>query len=158
MAELQEKDILEKIDLMKQIVSGFTDVITKENEALQKGDIQGIKALYEQKIKTVYEQKIKTVAAYRSASAFFIKNREAIAAFSGDEKDELRALSAELNKVLRTNELLLKTRMEAGKKVMDTIINIAKNTNKSNATSYGSHGTYTPLDNNRNALAFNRTL
>ncbi len=150
MAELQEKDILEKIDLMKQIVSGFTDVITKENEALQKGDIQGIKALY--------EQKIKTVAAYRSASAFFIKNREAIAAFSGDEKDELRALSAELNKVLRTNELLLKTRMEAGKKVMDTIINIAKNTNKSNATSYGSHGTYTPLDNNRNALAFNRTL
>ena len=150
MAELQEKDILEKIDLMKQIVSGFTDVITKENEALQKGDIQGIKALY--------EQKIKTVAAYRSASAFFIKNRDVVAAFSGDEKDELRALSAELNKVLRTNELLLKTRMEAGKKVMDTIINIAKNTNKSNATSYGSHGTYTPLDNNRNALAFNRTL
>ena len=150
MAELQEKDILEKIDLMKQIVSGFRDVITKENDALQKGDIQGIKALY--------EQKIKTVAAYRSASAFFIKNREAIAAFSGEEKDELRALSAELNKVLRTNELLLKTRMEAGKKVMDTIINIAKNTNKSNATSYGSHGTYTPLDNNRNALAFNRTL
>lgn len=150
MAELQAKDILEKIDLMKQIVSGFRDVIVKENEALQKGDIQAIKALY--------EQKIKTVAAYRSASAFFIKNREAIAAFSGDEKDELRALSAELNKVLRTNELLLKTRMEAGKKVMDTIINIAKNTNKSNATSYGSHGTYTPLDNNRNALAFNRTL
>lgn len=150
MAELQEKDILEKIDLMKQIVSGFRDVITKENDALQKGDIQGIKALY--------EQKIKTVAAYRSASAFFIKNREAIAAFSGEEKDELRVLSAELNKVLRTNELLLKTRMEAGKKVMDTIINIAKNTNKSNATSYGSHGTYTPLDNNRNALAFNRTL
>ena len=150
MAELQEKDILEKIDLMNQIVSGFRDVITKENDALQKGDIQGIKALY--------EQKIKTVAAYRSASAFFIKNREAIAAFSGEEKDELRVLSAELNKVLRTNELLLKTRMEAGKKVMDTIINIAKNTNKSNATSYGSHGTYTPLDNNRNALAFNRTL
>lgn len=150
MAELQEKDILEKIDLMKQVVSGFKDVIIKENEALQKGDINGIKVLY--------EQKIKTVAAYRSVSAFFIKNREQVAAFSGAEKDELRILSAELDKVLRTNELLLKTRMEAGKKVMDTIINIAKNVNKSNATSYGSHGTYTPLDNNRNALAFNRTL
>ena len=150
MAELQEKDILEKIDLMKQVVLGFKDVIIKENDALQKGDIAGVKVLY--------EQKIKTVAAYRSASAFFIKNRALVAAHTGKEKDELKELSAELDKALHTNELLLKTRMEAGKKVMDTIINIAKNVNKSNATSYGSHGTYTPLDNNRNALAFNRTL
>lgn len=150
MAELQEKDILEKIDLMKQVVLGFKDVIIKENDALQKGDIAGVKVLY--------EQKIKTVAAYRSASAFFIKNREAVASFSGQEKEELKILSGELDKALHTNELLLKTRMEAGKRVMDTIINIAKNTNKSNATSYGSHGTYMPLDNNRNALAFNRTL
>ncbi len=150
MTELQENEILAKIDHMKNVVSGFCEIINKENSALEIGDIATVKALY--------EQKIKTVAAYRSASAFFIKNREELASFEHESKSELKELSQKLDKALKTNDLLLKTRMEAGKKVMDIIINIAKNTNKSNATSYGSHGTYTPLDNNRNALAFNRTL
>lgn len=150
MEELQAKEIAEKIELMKQIVSGFTEVISKENEALKNSKAEEVKVLY--------EQKVKTVAAYRSLSAFFIKNRAAVAAFEGKEKEELKELSVALDKALKTNELLLKTRMEAGKKVMDTIINIAKKTNKSNATSYGAQGNYTPLDNNYNALAFNRTL
>ena len=150
MEELQAKEIAEKIELMKQIVSGFTEVISKENEALKNSKAEEVKVLY--------EQKVKTVAAYRSLSAFFIKNRAAVAAFEGKEKEELKELSVVLDKALKTNELLLKTRMEAGQKVMDTIINIAKKTNKSNATSYGAQGNYTPLDNNYNALAFNRTL
>ena len=150
MEEIQAREILDKLEMMKQIVIGFTDVISKENNALKENNIVVIKALF--------EQKLKTVAAYRSMSAFFIKNREAISAFKGPEKEELKELSQKLNETLKTNEMLLKTQMEAGKKVMDTLINIAKTTNKSNATSYGARGTYTPLDNNRNALAFNRTL
>ncbi len=150
MTELQENEILAKIEHMKNVVSGFCEIIVKENAALEVGDIATVKGLY--------EQKIKTVAAYRSASAFFIKNRDELANFEHESKSELKELSLKLDKALKNNDLLLKTRMEAGKKVMDIIINIAKNTNKSNATSYGSHGTYTPLDNNRNALAFNRTL
>ena len=150
MEEIQTREILDKLEMMKQIVIGFVDVISKENSALKNNDIATVKALF--------EQKLKTVAAYRSMSAFFIKNREAISTFKSPEKDELQELSKKLNEVLKTNELLLKTQMDAGKKVMDTLINIAKTTNKSNATSYGSRGNYTPLDNNRNALAFNRTL
>lgn len=150
MEELQTQEILDKIEMMKQIIIGFTNVISKENEALRINDTKTIKSLY--------EQKLKTVAAYRSISAFFIKNRNAIAAFNGPDKDELKVLSLELDKTLKTNEMLLKVCMDAGKKVMDTFINIAKATNKSNATSYGSRGTYTPLNNNHNALAFNRTL
>ena len=150
MEELQTQEILKKIEMMKQIIIGFTDVVNKENNALKINDVQSIKVLY--------EQKLKTVAAYRSMSAFFIKNREVVATFESNAKDELKDLSAILDQTLKTNELLLKTRMEAGKKVMDTFINIAKTANKSNATSYGSKGNYTPLDNNRNALAFNRTL
>ncbi len=150
MAEIQAKEIIDKIEMMKQIVIGFNDIITKENEALKAGDIKTVKALY--------EQKVKTVAAYRSMSAFFIKNRAEVAAIQDVAKEELKEKSAELDKSLKINELLLKTRMEAGKKVMDTFINIAKVTNNSNATSYGARGAYTPLDNNRNALAFNRTL
>lgn len=150
MEELQAKEILDKIEMMKHIVTGFTDIIGKENEALKNNDVKAVKSLY--------EQKLKNVAAYRSMCAFFIKNREAVAAVSSPEKDELKELSAQLDKSLKTNELLLKTHMEAGKKVMDTIINIVKVTNNSTATSYGAHGSYTPLDNNRNALAFNRTL
>ena len=150
MEEVQTKEILDKLEMMKQIVIGFTTLIDKENEALRAGDIKGVKALY--------EQKIKSVAAYRSMSAFFIKNKAAVSAFEGPDKDELKELSKNLDKSLKQNELLLKTRMEAEQKVMDTFNHIAKVTNNSNATSYGAHGTYTPLDNNRNALAFNRTL
>ena len=67
MEEVQTKEILDKLEMMKQIVIGFTTLIDKENEALRAGDIKGVKALY--------EQKIKSVAAYRSMSAFFIKNK-----------------------------------------------------------------------------------
>ena len=101
MEELQAKEIAEKIELMKQIVSGFTEVISKENEALKNGEAKEVKVLY--------EQKVKTVAAYRSLSAFFIKNRAAVAAFEGKEKEELKELSVVLDKALKTNELLLKT-------------------------------------------------
>ena len=150
MERLQTQEILDKIEMMKQIVIGFTDVISKENDALKVGDDQTVKVLY--------EQKLKTVAAYRSLTAFFIKNRAQIAEFVGEAKDELKELSINLDKVLKMNEMLLKVRMEAGKKVMDTFINIAKARNNSFATSYGARGNYTTLDNNRNALAFNRTL
>lgn len=150
MEEIQTQEILNKIEIMKQIIVGFTEIINKENDALKVNDMQTIKSLY--------EQKLKTVAAYRSMSVFFIKNKDSIALFGGEAKQELKELSSKLDQTLKTNELLLKTRMEACKKVMDTFINIAKTANKSNATSYGAHGNYTPLDNNRNALAFNRTL
>ena len=150
MENLSTQEILDKIEMMKQIVYGFTEVLKKENEALKTGDDQTVKVLY--------EQKINTVAAYRSLTAFFIKNHQQIKDFNGPDKDELKNLSVDLDKVLKTNEILLKARMEAGKKVMDTFINIAKAKNNSYATSYGAKGNYSPLDNNRNALAFNRTL
>ncbi len=150
MEENQVIEILSKIDTMKQIVTGFIDVISKENSALKINDVKTVKALY--------EQKLKTIAAYRSMSAFFIKNSEMISSFEDPTKEELKELSKELDNCLKVNELLLKTRMEAGKKVMDSFINIAKVANNSFATSYGAQGRYTPLDNNHNALAFNRTL
>ena len=150
MEENQINEILAKMDIMKQIVSGFIDVISNENNALKLNDVKTVKALY--------EQKLKTIAAYRSMSAYFIKNSELISSFNNPAKDELKNLSKELDACLKTNELLVKTRMEAGKKVMDTFINIAKVTNNTFATSYGAQGRYTPLDNNHNALAFNRTL
>ncbi len=150
MEENQINEILAKIDIMKQIVTGFIDVITKENAALKVNDVKTVKALY--------EQKLKTIAAYRSMSAYFIKNSELVSSFNDTSKDELKELSKELDACLKNNELLLKTRMEAGKKIMDSFINIAKVANNTFATSYGAQGRYTPLDNNHNALAFNRTL
>ncbi len=150
MEENQTNEILAKIDIMKQIVTGFIDVISKENAALKINDVNTVKALY--------EQKLKTIAAYRSMSAYFIKNSELVSSFNDVSKDELKELSKELDNQLKNNELLLKTRMEAGKKVMDSFINIAKVASNTFATSYGAQGRYTPLDNNHNALAFNRTL
>ena len=66
----------------------------------------------------------------------FIKNSELVSSFEHQAKSELKDLSKELDAHLKTNELLLKTRMEAGKKVMDSFINIAKVTNNTFATSF----------------------
>lgn len=150
MEELNTQNIADKIAVMKQIVASFTEVVTTENQALRNNDIVTIKH--------IYEQKIKTVAAYRSACAFFIKNQEAIAAYNAPDKVELKDLSAKLDAALKENELLLKTRMDAGKAVMNTLIQAAKMANNKQATAYGSKGGYALMDNQRNALAFNRTM
>lgn len=150
MEELQLEEINDKVADLQDVILGFADLLRKENEALRKFDVEAVSNLY--------EQKSKTVSAYRSMSAFFIKNQKYLAEIDTELKDSLKEASLELDALLKENELLLKAKMETSKKVMDTIINIAKVTNNRNATSYGAHGNYSPLDNNKNALAINRTL
>lgn len=150
MENLDEQEIEIKIEMMLSVVSSFSEVIAKENEALKSGDIKGVRALY--------EQKIKTVAAYRSLCAFFIKNREVIKEYNSELKEDLKKASDYLDNQLKRNEMLLKTRMDAGKAVMDTFINIAKKTTVAQASSYGAKGAYAPLDSSHSALAFNRTM
>ncbi len=150
MEELQLEEINDKVADLQDVILGFADLLRKENEALRKFDVEAVSNLY--------EQKSKTVSAYRSMSAFFIKNQKYLAEIDAELKDSLKDASLELDALLKENELLLKAKMETSKKVMDTIINIAKVTNNRNATSYGAHGNYSPLDNNKNALAINRTL
>ena len=150
MEELQLEEINDKVADLQDVILGFADLLRKENEALRKFDVEAVSNLY--------EQKSKTVSAYRSMSAFFIKNQKYLTEIDTELKDSLKEASLELDALLKENELLLKAKMETSKKVMDTIINIAKVTNNRNATSYGAHGNYSPLDNNKNALAINRTL
>ena len=150
MEELQLDEINDKVADLQDVILGFADLLKKENEALRNFDVEAVSNLY--------EQKAKTVSAYRSMSAFFIKNQKYLAEIDTELRDELKEASLELDTLLKENELLLKAKMETSKKVMDTIINIAKVTNNRNATSYGAHGNYSPLDNNKNALAINRTL
>lgn len=150
MEELQLEEINGKVEDLLDVIDGFADLLKKENDALRKFDVEAVGSLY--------EQKAKIVSAYRSMSAFFIKNQNYLSNADTELKQDLKDASQELDALLKENELLLKTRMETSKNVMDTIINIAKVTNNRNATSYGAHGTYSPLDNNKNALAINRTL
>ena len=150
MEELPLEEINNKVEDLLDVIDGFADLLKTENEALRKFDVEAVGSMY--------EQKAKIVSAYRSMSAFFIKNQNYLSNADTELKQDLKDASQELDSLLKENELLLKTRMETSKNVMDTIINIAKVTNNRNATSYGAHGTYSPLDNNKNALAINRTL
>lgn len=150
MEELHTQENNSKVEELRQIVGGFVDFLLAENAALRAFDTATVSSMF--------EQKSKLVSAYRSISAYFIKNHQVLEALDGESKQNLRDLSMALDAQLRENEMLLKTRMEACKTVMDTIIGVAKMNNNRNATSYGSHGTYSPQDNNKNALAINRTL
>lgn len=150
MEEAPIKENMTKIEELKQIAAGFVEFLQQENAALRAFDTTAVSA--------GYEQKVRLVSAYRSISAYFIKNHQLLENLDNESKQALRELSVSLDAMLRENELLLKTRMEASKTVMDTIINVAKMNNNRNATSYGAHGMYSPQDNNKNALAINRTL
>ncbi len=139
-----------KLNDFKEVVRSFSELLTIENEALETSKLEVVSSLY--------EQKSKTVTVYRNMVAYFIQNQEKLSEISSDEKENLRDISQKLDKLIRQNDMLLKTKMQANKIVMDSIVSIAKVTNNANATSYGSKGKYSPLDNNSNALTVNRTL
>ncbi len=139
-----------KISDFKEIVRGFSEILQAENKALIEYDMETIGLLY--------EKKAKIITAYRSMVAYFIKHQEELSAVEEAERIELKSISIRLDELIKENEELLKAHMETSQNVMNTIINIAKMTNNSNATSYGAQGRYSPLDNNKNALAVNRTL
>lgn len=145
-----EQEMYVKISDFKEIVGSFSALLVEENEALNKFDVD--------KVSKLYERKAKSVEAYRSLVAYFIKNQETLSVIKAEEKQAIKDLSVKLEQLLHDNDILLKTRMETSQNVMNTIVNIAKMTNNANATSYGSQGRYSPLDNNKNALAVNRTL
>ena len=149
--EKLKNPILEKLDAFFDIVEDFQDLLKEENEALVAYDLQ--------KIAHIYPQKMKLVTAYRSLTGFFIQNKDCIKDLNEVQKEDLREISLELDALLKENETLLKTRMETSKLVMSSIVSIAKVTSRSsNATSYGAKGSFSPLNNNYNALAINRTL
>ena len=149
--ENQEQNIFaSKVNDFKEIVGSFAALLQSENEALEKFDLD--------KVGELYEQKTKTVTAYRNMVAYFIKNQESLKQLPEAERDNLRDISQNLDALIHKNDMLLKTKMQTNKVVMDSIINIAKVTNNANSTSYGAQGKYSPLDNNSNALTVNRTL
>ncbi len=149
--ENQEQNIFaSKVNDFKAIVGSFATLLQAENEALEKFDLN--------KVGELYEQKTKTVTAYRNMVAYFIKNQESLKQLPETERSNLREISQNLDALIRKNDMLLKTKMQTNKVVMDSIINIAKVANNANSTSYGAQGKYSPLDNNSNALTVNRTL
>ena len=139
-----------EVETYLQVVDAFIELLQKENQALEDYDMEVIRSLY--------DIKAKTVGAYRTLVAYFMKHQESLKELDKATAKELKEASAELDELLNENDMLLKTRMETSKTIMDSIVNIAKVAVKSDATSYGAEGFYSPQQNGKNALAINRTL
>ncbi len=67
MEELELEELNNSVADLQDIIFGFVHFFKVENEALRKFDVEAVSNLY--------EHKGKTVSAYRSMSAFFIKNQ-----------------------------------------------------------------------------------
>lgn len=147
---LSTDDIRQKIADYRNVIHVFSELLQSENQALKAYDTDTIGKLF--------DKKAQIVGAYRTLVAFFIKNKETLNILSVEERASLKTEAASLDDLLKENDQLLKTRMETSQTVMNSIINIAKAANNANATSYGSQGKYSPLDNSKNAIAINRTL
>lgn len=146
----QQVDMQKKLSDYQEIILSFAELLQQENQALRDYDII--------RVSEMYEQKARIVTVYRNLVAFFIKNQQILAALDNQAKAKLKEDSLKLETLLQDNKVLLKTRMETSKSVIGTIVNVAKMTTKSNATSYGAQGDFAPLDNQHSAMAINRTL
>lgn len=144
------EELKQKVSDFSEVVKTFADLLRAENQALREFDVAKVSALFEQK------SKIST--AYRGLVAFFMKHQEELKMLDAGIKEGLRENSLELDKLFQENDLLLKTRMETSQTVVGAIVNATKMMNESKATSYGAHGTLTPLGSQSNAMAVNQTL
>ncbi|MBR6663849.1 MAG: hypothetical protein IKL33_03370, partial [Alphaproteobacteria bacterium] len=118
MEKFDLEEINNKVADLLDVIDNFIEILEVENAALKSFDVE--------KISSLFDQKSKTVSAYRSMSAYFIKNSDYLSQLEADLKQELKEESEVLDSLLKENELLLKTRMDTSKNVMNTIINIAK--------------------------------
>ena len=150
MENIEQIDITKKIQDFSDIMQQFSLLLDEENTALKAFDVKTISKLS--------APKQQMVNSYRNMTAFLIKHHTELENIDTNIKLLLKERFLSLDTKLKENDLLLKTRMETSKTVLDSIIRIAKVTNNANATSYGARGMYSPLDNNRNALAINQTL
>lgn len=143
----------EEIDIIEnyiEVVESLSEVLKEENALLSEYKMNEAKDLL--------DTKNKSVAAYRSVVAYLIKNPAELEALDKDERIEIKEISLSLDELLKENDLIIKTRMETSKSVMDTVVNMLKMSNASNSTSYGSHGTMAPLEKSKNSIAINETL
>lgn len=148
--EISTDNLIEKINTYCDIVTEFSKLLETENEALRVYDVE--------KIAQLYDQKTHIVGAYRSIVAFFIKNQTLLSNIELSYREKMKTLAAGLDKLMKENDLLLKTKMQTSQSVMDSFVGIAKTVRNSNATSYGAGGKYSNVDNAQSAIALNKTF
>ena len=85
MQEYDLEEINDKIANLLDVIDEFIDLVDAENNALQAYNVEVVGSLY--------EKKTKIVAAYRSMSAFFIKNQKYLAEADVELKQELKEAS-----------------------------------------------------------------
>ncbi len=148
--ELTTEEIQNKINDYQDIINGFISLLEEENQALRAYNIEAVGQLY--------ERKSKTVGAYRSIVAFFIKHQDYLSSITDEHRAQLKELSLKLDALMKENDTLLKSKMETSQSIMESIVRLAKITNKNNSTSYGAGGSYSKVDNTQSSIAVNRTL
>ncbi len=147
---ISQIEMKKKIDDYVDVITQFMALIQQENEALRAYNVI--------KVSDLYPQKAKIVAAYRNMVAFFIKNQHILHSMPEEEQENLKKISTGLDSLLQENNVLLKTRMETSESVIGSIVNAAKASTKTNATSYGAHGQFARVDNHHSSMAINSTF
>ncbi len=147
---ISQIEMKKKIDDYVDVITQFMALIQQENEALRAYNVI--------KVSDLYPQKAKIVAAYRNMVAFFIKNQHILHSMPEEVQENLKKISTDLDSLLQENNVLLKTRMETSESVIGSIVNAAKASTKTNATSYGAHGQFARVDNHHSSMAINSTF
>ncbi len=147
---ISQIEMKKKIDDYVDVITQFMALVQQENEALRAYNVI--------KVSDLYPQKAKIVAAYRNMVAFFIKNQHILHSMPEEEQENLKKISTDLDSLLQENNVLLKTRMETSEAVIGSIVNAAKASTKTNATSYGAHGQFARVDNHHSSMAINSTF
>lgn len=141
---------MEKIQEYIEVVTTLSEILAEENKLLSALKFDDSAALL--------ERKTKAINIYKASVSYMIENAEMVNSLGKDDREYIKEISVTLNDLIKENDLILRTKMEVSKSVMDAIVGMLKKSNISNSTSYGAMGTLNPLEKSRNAITINQTL
>lgn len=133
---------------MLEAMSLLGEILAEENTALKAFKIADVEALQAQKRHRVrlYEHNIGAIAG----------NPQLLAGTDRDQ--EMKDASIALADVIAENERLLKANMEASKRLLNAIVDAAKDGNNAGAALYSREGTTAPATDGRTvSLTLNQT-
>lgn len=141
---------MEKIQEYIEIVTTLSEILDEENTLLSQ--------LQFDQTSSLLERKAKAINIYKTSVSYMMDNTHIVESLSKPDKEYIKEISKNLDDLIKNNDLILRTKMEVSKSVMDSIIGMLKKSTISNSTSYGSMGTLNPLEKSKNAITLNQTL
>ncbi|GEO81786.1 hypothetical protein ROR02_19170 [Pararhodospirillum oryzae] len=141
-----------KVETLLSAITQLVEILTAENDALRRYDVEAVKALT--------PRKIKSTRFYQEQMVGVHGNPRMLLDLSEEHRAVLREAGATLDALAQENGRRLKANIEAGKRLMKGVVEAVREQERERATRYAPDGTMDgePMDAQRKSVTYNKTL